>query len=348
MRLIFPFLLCVEMTMAAGDPATARLQKEVARNGWIVYSAHTPKGDWDLFLSRPDGTHIRNITNTPGTNELGGRFSPDGKRLLWRRTLAGTKIHHDSWGAAGQLIIANADGTNPAAYGEPGEFPWATWSPDGKQVACLTRAGIEIRDLATKAVVRKMDRNGIYQQLYWSPDGKWFTGPANRFGENWTVVRMNAETGEVNPVAKFQNCTPDWFPDAKRLVYSSRPADQEAADGGKAAQDVGQKAGYGWTQLWMSNGDGQNRTLVFGEDARHIYGGDISPDSKYVAFTRSRKDGDVETSTIGIMRLSDAPIINGESAYLRRLYPQAKTGPFLTLQLGWEPHWTSASIPGGK
>ncbi|MEO8131941.1 MAG: hypothetical protein ABI822_32905, partial [Bryobacteraceae bacterium] len=91
-----------------------------------------------------------------------------------------------------------------------------------------------------------------------------------------------------------------------------------------------------------------NRTLVFGEDARHIYGGDISPDSKYVAFTRSRKDGDVETSTIGIMRLSDAPIINGESAYLRRLYPQAKTGPFLTLQLGWEPHWTSASIPGGK
>ena len=98
----------------------------------------------------------------------------------------------------------------------------------------------------------------------------------------------------------------------------------------------------------MSNGDGQNRSLVFGEDGRHIYGGAISPDSKYVLFTRSRKDGDLETSTIGIMRLSGAPIINGESVYLRKLYPQAKSGPFLTLQAGWEPHWTSASIAGGK
>jgi len=215
-------------------------------------------------------------------------------------------------------------------------------------VACLTRAGIEIRDLATKNVVRKMDRNGIYQQLFWSPDGKWFTGPANRFGENWTVVRMNVETGDLNPVAKFQNCTPDWFPDSKRLIYSSRPANQEPADGGKAAQEIAQPPKYGWTQLWMSDGDGQNRALVFGEDGRHVYGGNISPDGKYVLFTRSRKDGDLETSTMGLMRLSDAPIINGESAFLRKLYPQAKPGPFVLLQAGWEPHWTAASIAGVK
>jgi Tol biopolymer transport system component len=348
MRLAFAFAILFDTFLAAADPATARLAKEVAGNGWIVYSAYTEKGDWDLFLSRPDGTHIRNITNTPGSNEIGGRFSPDGKRILFRRIAPGTKIHHDTWGAAGQLVIANADGKNPVVYGEAGDFPWATWSPDGKQVACLTRAGIEIRDLATKAVVRKLDRNGIYQQLFWSPDGKWFTGPANRFGESWTVVRMNVETGEVNPVAKFQNCTPDWFPDAKHLIYSSRPANQEASDGGKAAQEVGQSGRYGWTQLWMSDGDGQNRRLVFGEDGRHIYGGAVSPDGKYVLFTRSSKDGDLETSTIGIMRLSDAPMIHGESKALRKLYPQAKSGPFLMLQAGWEPHWTSASIAGAK
>lgn len=348
MRIILTALAALTTLSGSPDPAVNRLGKEVATKGWIVYSANTGKGDWDLFLSRPDGTHVRNITNTPGYSEIGGRFSPDGKRLLYRRIAPGTKIHHDTWGAAGQLAIANADGSNPVIYGEAGEFPWATWSPDGKQVACLTRAGIEVRDLATKAVVRKMDRQGIYQQLFWSPDGKWFTGPANRFGESWTVVRMNAATGEVNPVAKFQNCTPDWFPDSRRLIYSSRPANQEPADGGKAAQAIGQPPRYGWTQLYMSDGDGSNRTLLFGEDGKHIYGGAVSPDGKYVVFTRSRTDGDLETSLTNVMRLSDAPILNGESKFLRAQYPKAKSGPFLMLQAGWEPHWTYAAIPGTR
>ena len=88
--------------------------------------------------------------------------------------------------------------------------------------------GIEIRDVATKQIVRKLDRKGIFQQLFWSPDGKWFVGTANAFGESWTIVRMNAETGEVNPIAKFQNCTPAWFPDSRRVVNSYRPANQES------------------------------------------------------------------------------------------------------------------------
>jgi Tol biopolymer transport system component len=349
MRIIAVLFLALNTFATANrDPATAQLAREVGTKGWIVYSAHTDKGDWDLFLSRPDGTHVRNITNTPDSSEIGGRFSPDGRRLLFRRIAPGTKIHHDTWGAAGQLVITNADGSNPVVYGAPGEFPWATWSPDGKQVACLTRTGIEIRDLATKAVVRKLDRQGIYQQLFWSPDGKWFTGPANRLGESWTVVRLSAVTGEVNSVAKFQNCTPDWFPDSRRLIYSSRPAHQEPADGGSAAKAVGQTAQYGWTQLYMSDGDGQNRTLLYGEDGKHIYGGAVSPDGRYVVFTRSRTDGDLETAAISVMRLSDAPVIVGESKFLRSQNPKAKSGPVLGIQAGWEPHWTAAAIPGSR
>jgi Tol biopolymer transport system component len=297
---------------------------------------------------RPDGSHRRNLTNTPDSSEMGGRFSPDGKKILFRRIAPNIKIHHDSWGKMGQLVIANADGSDPVVYGEAGEFPWAVWSPDGKQVATLTPSGIEIRDLATKAVVRKVDRKGIYQQLFWSPDGRFFTGPANHFGENWTVVRLNADTGDVNIVAKFQNCTADWFPDSKRLIYSSRPGHQEVVDDGKAAASVGQKPNYGWTQLWMANGDGSARSLVFGEDGRHIYGGDVSPDSKYVLFTRSLTDGGMATGVMGIMRLADAPIINGESPALRKLHPNAKNGPFLTLPKGWEPHWTYATIGGAR
>lgn len=337
---------CVGLLLACGllaaDPETAKLAKEVAAKGWIIYSGKTDKGDWDLFVMRPDGSHKRNVTNTANFNETGVRFSPDGKKILYRRIALGIKIRHDAWGSLGHLVIANSDGTKPEAYGDVGDFPWAVWSPDGKQLACLAKTGIEIRDLATKEVVRKLDRKGIFQQLFWSPDGKWFVGTANAFGETWTIVRMNAETGEVSPIAKFQNCTPAWFPDSRRVVNSYRPANQEST--GKLAEAVGQKQGYGWTQIWMTDADGNNRKLVLGEDGKHVYGGEVSPDGKYLMFARADTDGGVDTALMGVMRLSDAPTIRGESAALRKLHPDARNGVLLDLTQGWEPHWTYAKL----
>jgi len=323
-------LLLVAGAAPAADPRVAQLAGEVVGKGWIVYSAKTPRGDWDLFLMRPDGSGRRNITNTPDYNEIGGRFSPDGKKMLYRRIPPSVKVHHDWWGRAGELVIAGADGGNPVVYGE---FPWASWSPDGKQVACLTKTGIEFRDLASRQVVRTLERKGIFQQLYWSPDGRWLTATANAFGEAWTVVRMNVATGEATAIAKFQNCTPDWFPDSRNVIYSSRPAGQEDAGGAG-------KPGYGWTQLWMADGEGKSPSLVYGEDGRHIYGGAVSPDGKYVVFTRSLTDGNEDSAVLGLMRLSDAPTIAGESEALRKLHPKTKDGPVLSLGPGWEPHWS--------
>jgi len=127
MRLLICSLVLLQTLSAAGDPRIVRLAREAGSKGWIVYSAKTEKGDWDLFLMRPDGSHRRNITNTPGTNEIGARFSPDGKRILFRRIPLEIKFNHDWWGRAGRLVIAGAGGSNPVDYGE---IPWASWGPD--------------------------------------------------------------------------------------------------------------------------------------------------------------------------------------------------------------------------
>jgi Tol biopolymer transport system component len=352
MKTIVSILFSAAVLTAAGtgDPRASRLAKEVHGKGWIVYSSLTKNGDWDLFLMRPDGSEQRNISHSKDFNEMGSRFSYDGKKLLYRRIPKDSKINHDVWGAMGELIIANGDGSGAAAYGKIGEFGWASWSPDGNQLVCLSKTGIEIVDFASKKVLRKLDRKGIYQQLFWSPDGKWLTGTANHYGESWTVVRMDAATGDVSPVSKFQNCTPDWFPDSKRLIYSSRPANQEEVP--KLSQSVGQKNGYGWTQLWMADGDGKEKSLVYGEDGRHIYGGALSPDSRYVIFTISPVDGGLgigdQGAPMGLMRLADAPTIGGESRALRGLHGHTKDGPVLPLPNGWEPHWTYAEVAGKK
>ena len=336
-------LMVVVACAADGGGTTAtsdgveELGRQVRGLGWVVYSARGENGTWDLFLCRPDGSENRNITNTADFEEAAPRFSADGQRLLYRRMRAGTEISHDQWGMQGQLMIAEANGSNPRALGKEGAYPWGIWSSDGKQIACLFTEGIDIIDLTTKQRVRRLARQGIYQQLFWSPDGKWFCGAANVGGEYWTIVRMDVATGVMNVVRSFQNCTPDWFADSEKLIFSSRPADQPGNNG------------YGWTQLWMADGDGQHQRLVYGEDGYHIYGGGTSPDGQYVVFTKCPADGggsEKSGAAMYVMRLADAPVITGASEALRQLHGAANSGPVLEFGFGWEPHWTFVDVVG--
>ncbi|MCX6929824.1 MAG: hypothetical protein NT154_42405 [Verrucomicrobia bacterium] len=327
----------------AADPGAAVLTKEVASLGWILFSAKTAQGDYDLFLSRPDGSARRNLTQTPGANEFGGRFSPDGKRMLYRRqrlnaTQGNEKgINHDLWGTQGELVIAKADGSDPQPQGEEGAFPWASWSPDGTQIACLyKREGrIRIFDLATRKLVKELPRQGIFQQLFWSPDGKRLCGTANLNGQDWNIVSIDMGTGKEDLLSRALNCTPDWFQgDPNRVIYSNRTP--------------GLGSEYGFTMLMQATADGKSRTLVCGERGRHLYCGCTSPDDKYVIFSRPESDGGTDAN-MAIVRLADTPIIvPNDYTVLRSLYPNAKSGPVLQLQAaGFEPHWTYAEI-GGK
>jgi Tol biopolymer transport system component len=317
------------------DPRAAELSREVAGKGWIAFAARSPKGDWDLFLMRPDGSALRNITNTPDLNEGLPRFSPDGKSLLWRRIPREDTYDGNRHGMQGELVIGRSDGTGAEAMGKPGELPWASWSPDGKSLACLAPKGIAIVDIATRAETRRLDRKGFFQQLAWSPDGKWLCGVANSFATAWAIARIDVATGETNAVSRENCCTPDWFPDSKRLVFSRR---QE--------NEPGSKFPYGWTELWMADAEGKERTLVYAQEGRHVYGGCISPDAKYVLFTGNKEeDGDAGNagSPMGLMRLKDAPTVHGDADY-RAARPASRDGAIVLLPAGWEPHWTAAEV----
>jgi Tol biopolymer transport system component len=315
--------------------AVQRLADDVRGRGWIVFAARSTAGDWDLFLCRPDGSDCRNLTATPDRNEFSPQFSRDGRRLLYRRMARSEVIDNNRHGEQGELVVAQSDGSKPETVGKPGEYPWASWSPDGTQVACLSIKGISFIDLTTRRVVRTLERKGFFQQLTWSPDGRWLSGVANSFGASWSVARMDATTGAASAVNRVDCCTPDWFPDSGAIIFSWRPPGQKA------------NKGYGWTELWRAEADGRNRRLVYGEEGRHVYGGHVSPDGQYALFTGNmEEDGDPghAGAPMGLLRLSDAPIIRGESRELRARHPGAKDGPVLTLPAGWEPCWTFAEI----
>ena len=336
-RFILALLLAPLAALAAAERplAEAQLAAEVQSKGWIAYGARSPNGDWDLFLCRPDGSSVRPLTRTPASSEFAPQFSRDGRKLLYRRMPASEKLDNNRHGEQGELVLANADGSKPVALGKPGELPWASFSPDGAQIASLSIKGISFFNLERREIVRTLPRKGFFQQVTWSPDGKWLCGVANSFGASWSIARMDAVTGEASAVNRVDCCTPDWFPDSRDLIFSWRPPGQKA------------NKGYGWTQLWRATADGASRRLVYAEEGRHVYGGNVSPDGKYVLFTGNvEEDGDPGRAgaPMGLMRLSDAPIIGGESPEVRAQHPEAKSGPVLVLPAGWEPCWTAQEI----
>ncbi len=261
-------------------------------------------------------------------------FRSDGKKLLYRQIARGSTVSHDRWGFQGRLVIADPGGANAAVVGQDGQWPWASWSPDGTQIACLVPkasrsstwrarkwfAACRAKESTSSSSGRRMESGSAARAITWASCGR---------------VRLHLATGKLNAVHKFQSCTPAWFPDSKHIIFSSRPAGQTAG------------GGYGWTQLWMAVGDGSSEQLVYGEDGCHVYGGALSPDGQYVLFTKSLKDGGGSEDSGGaicLMRLSDAPTIGGASRELRAKHAGTKDGPVVELGQGWEPCWTYEEI----
>ena len=311
------------------DPALAN---ELVHEGWIAFSAQTESGDWDLFAMRPDGSDRRSITSTPEFNEAAPRFSPDGKRLLYYRMARSVPVDNNTYGTF-DLVLADADGKNPTVFGR--DFPWASWSPDSQELACLLPSGIRIIDVASRKTVRTLPRRGIVQQLTWSPDGKAFVGTANGLGPFWNIGRLTLDgEGAINAVSETEryNCTPDWCPDSRHIIYARGiiPNEKKRAE------------------LWIARDDGSEKKMLYAEATRHIYGACASPDSRYLLFTRSVEDlGAVGKSqtTMAVIRWADTPMID-DSPELRARFPDARPARRLDLGPGWEPHWARLELSG--
>jgi Tol biopolymer transport system component len=322
-RIVLGFAALAQSAPAA--PGTEELAAEVRPLGWILYSARTAVGDWDLFASRPDGSAPRNLTNTPETSEFYPRLTADGKRLLFRRLPKGESISGNRHGEQGEPILAAADAYAAKSLGPPGSLPWASWSPDGTQLLTLAPKGFSIIEVATGKVVRSFPRNGFYQQTSWSPDGKSVLGVSNGFGTGWSIAVLDIATGKATAVNREDCCTPDWSADGAKVIFSWRPP----VNGNPGA----------WTQLWLGDPAGGAPRLLYAEDGRHTYGGCLSPDGQFALFTgNAQEDGDPNNAgaPMQVMRVADA----GKAG---------KSAPLLTLTAGWEPLWTGHEIiPAGN
>ena len=203
-------------TRLAPVPETSEERNGVVANGKLY-----------LFGGNPVG-----LTGTPPGSVF--EYDPAGDKWTKKKNMP-LAAHHVAVAENGGKIYVFGGGVQKQAGGGayvPANNAWE-YDPAAdswKALAAMPTPRLSAVAVAASGKIYVMGGAGNYK----ARDGQSLTGTANAFGAMWTVVRMNAATGEANAVAKNQNCTPDWFPDSRHIIYSSRPPGQMDADGGSA------------------------------------------------------------------------------------------------------------------
>ncbi|NUQ63836.1 MAG: M20/M25/M40 family metallo-hydrolase [Pirellulales bacterium] len=133
----------------------------------------------DLYIMDSDGANVRRLTDAPGYDG-GPFFSPDGKRICWRRFSENA--------ATAEIMTMNVDGSDQRQLTELGAMSWAPfYHPSGEYLIFTTNqhgfANFELYlvDAAgEKAPVRATYTKGFDGLPVFSPDGNRLAWTSNR------------------------------------------------------------------------------------------------------------------------------------------------------------------------
>lgn len=155
-----------------------------------------------------------------------------------------------------RLVVADADGANPAVIAESSQpLMSPTWSPDARRLAYVSfegrRSGIYVQELAT-GERRVVSRNqGINGAPAFSPDGRWLALTLSGEDGNLDIYVSNPATGQKRRLTTNSaiDTEPAWSKDGKDVFFTSDRSGgpqiyRVAADGSGSPQRVTFEGAY--------------------------------------------------------------------------------------------------------
>ena len=189
----------------------------------IAYLAYGEAGSFDVYIVRPDGTSVRNITRSP-TDEEAPAWSPDGERLAFKEPRPGgmALVSTDSRGGDKRIILNVAGRHYVNAI---------SWSPDGKRLAFDGRAWGGSSDVfvvnvnGTGLVNLTAGFPGSNDTPTWSPDGTAIlfvhSSPDGGVYRQLAVVSPSGGAPTLLTDAGYWHDSPDYSPDGSLILFTS-------------------------------------------------------------------------------------------------------------------------------
>lgn len=136
----------------------------------------------DIYIMNADGSNVKRLTHT-SSYDGGPFFSPDGKRIVWRR--------FDTGGRVAEIYTMNIDGSDQRKITDLGAMSWAPfYHPSGEYIIFSTNIHghrnfeLYIVDTQGKQTpVRVTDKEGFDGLPVFTPDGKYITWTSDRTPE---------------------------------------------------------------------------------------------------------------------------------------------------------------------
>lgn len=295
----FRTLLVVPLAIAAIFAAPARAQQGVAGPKWsrdgnlITFSAKEDGTDWEIFVIRPDGTGIRQLTKNDIT-DIEPSFSNDGSAIYFASTQDRGEDQRKDWDIA---KISPIGGAVTHLFGDPGfsEYHPAPL-PDGR-IAYSRRplddpydSDIRVWDPKTQESSYLIDetpivpKQGLFEIKVTAPEfGDRFLFSSRRNGHNEIFsasldgknIEQLTASFRTDPDSWLGNASPSVSADGRYfVVWTDQPAPKPA---------TGDPEGYIVHKLY-DRVTGESRYLPKKDLHRFMVYPALSPDGSRVAF----------------------------------------------------------------
>jgi Tol biopolymer transport system component len=228
--------------------AVARLGGRL--DGLLVWSSNR-SGNHELYVLDLGARSIRRLTNHPNVDYF-GRFSPDGKRLVFLRSQRPWVSARET--TAWDVFLVDLDGKNERRIAQGGYHP--TWTADGTAVVFQRGMRVFRLDVASGQESLLLDGPqaipGITElgDPELSPDGRRLAlYPRGPLAAN-AVFDLTART--LTPLGTVQACQPTWAPDGQSLVWI-------------------EIEGHGGTRVMTGRPDGSDRRVLMDLPGSHSH-----------------------------------------------------------------------------
>ncbi len=196
--------------------------KQVSKN--LTTASIAPDGNRLVVTARGEVFDVpvkegvtRDITRTPGANERGADWSPDGKYIAYISDKTGET----------EIWLQAVDENEPIQLTEHNDtyIRRLKWSPDSKKMLYTDRRNriVEV-DVASKSK-RTLLQNpeGEFYEVEYSPDGKWITYTKSGTNNMSVVYVYDIASGKEYPVTEkwYDSSSPAFSRDGKYLIFSS-------------------------------------------------------------------------------------------------------------------------------